>query len=165
MEKSYKLRPDGYSRGIAGESSGGICSFNSAWFMPDKFSRVHSAIGSYTSIQWHPEEKQEGGNVFPFMVRKQPKRNIRVWMSDGTDDLENDHGSWPMQNIELANSLKMREYDFHFRFGLATHDGAQARSICPNRSLGCGAAMTRRRLPKSTHRPRRKGQAVLPRQD
>jgi len=125
VEKVYKLRPDGYSRAIAGESSGGICSLNAAWFMPEKFSRVHSAIGSYTSIQWHPEEKLDGGNLYPFMVRKQPKRNIRVWMSDGTDDLENTHGSWPLQNIQLANSLKMREYDFHFRFGLATHDQGQ----------------------------------------
>ncbi len=126
VEKSYKLRPDGYSRGIAGESSGGICSLNSAWFNPDKFARVHSTIGSYTSIQWHPEEKLDGGNLFPYMVRKQPKRNIRIWMSDGTDDLENNHGSWPLQNIQLANSLKMREYDYHFRFGFATHDSAQA---------------------------------------
>jgi enterochelin esterase family protein len=126
VEKVYKLRPDGYSRGIAGESSGGICSLNAVWFMPDKFSRVHSTIGSYTSIQWHPEEKLDGGNLYPFMVRKMPKRNIRIWMSDGMDDLENSHGSWPLQNIQLANSLKMREYDFHFRFGLATHDFAQA---------------------------------------
>jgi enterochelin esterase-like enzyme len=126
VEKVYKLRQDGYSRGIAGESSGAICSLNAAWFMPDKFARVHSTIGSYTSIQWHPEDKLDGGNVYPFMVRKQPKRNIRIWMSDGADDLENDYGSWPLQNIQLANSLKMRGYDFHFRFGLATHDSAQA---------------------------------------
>ena len=126
VEKVFKLRPDGYSRGIAGESSGGICSLNSAWFNPEKFARVHSTIGSYTSIQWHPDEKLDGGNMFPYMVRKLPKRNIRVWMSDGADDLENTHGSWPLQNIQLANSLKMREYDFHFRFGLATHDSAQA---------------------------------------
>jgi enterochelin esterase family protein len=126
VEKVYKLRPDGYSRAIGGESSGGICSFNAAWFMPDKFSRVHSTIGSYTSIQWRPDEKQDGGNLYPFMVRKLPKRNIRVWMSDGSDDLENTHGSWPLQAIQLANSLKMREYDFHFRFGHATHDSAQA---------------------------------------
>ncbi len=126
VEKEYKLRQDGYSRGIAGESSGGICSLNSAWFNPDKFTRVHSTIGSYTSIQWHPEEHLDGGNLYPYMVRKQPKRNIRIWMSDGMDDLENAHGSWPLQNIQLANSIKMREYDFHFRFGLATHDSAQA---------------------------------------
>lgn len=126
VEKVYKLRSDGYSRGIAGESSGGICSLNSAWFNPEKFARVHSTIGSYTSIQWRPEEKLDGGNLYPFMIRKMPKRNIRIWMSDGADDLENTHGSWPLQNIQLANSLKMREYDFHFRFGHATHDSAEA---------------------------------------
>jgi len=126
VEKTYKLRPDGYSRAIGGESSGGICAFNVAWLMPDKFSRVHSAVGSFTSIQWRPQEKLEGGNVYPFKVRKEPKRNIRIWMSDGADDLENDHGSWPMQNIQMANSLKLKEYDFHFRFGTAAHGGAQA---------------------------------------
>jgi enterochelin esterase family protein len=126
VEKTYKLRQDGYSRAIAGESSGGICAFNAAWLMPDKFSRVHSAVGSFTSIQWRSKENADGGNVYPFMVRKDPKRNIRVWMSDGADDLENNHGSWPMQNIQMANSLKFREYDFHFRFGTAAHGGAQA---------------------------------------
>jgi enterochelin esterase family protein len=126
VEKIYKLRQDGYSRGIGGESSGGICSFNAAWFTPDKFARVHSTIGSYTSIQWQPDEKQDGGNLYPFMVRKMPRRNIRVWMSDGADDLENDHGSWPLQNIQLANSLKMKDYDFRFRFGTASHNSSQA---------------------------------------
>jgi enterochelin esterase family protein len=131
VEKIYKIRPDGYSRAIAGESSGGICAFNTAWFFPEKFSRVHSVIGSFTSIQWkfgnaNPAENIEGGNVYPFKVRKEPKRNIRVWMSDGSEDLENSHGSWPLQNIQLANSLKMREYDFHFRFGESAHNGSQA---------------------------------------
>ena len=126
VEKKYKLREDGYSRAIGGESSGGICAFNVAWVMPDKFSRVHSAVGSFTSIQWRPQEKLEGGNVYPFKVRKEPKRNIRVWMSDGAEDLENEHGSWPMQNIQMANSLKLKEYDFHFRFGTAVHGSAQA---------------------------------------
>lgn len=126
VEKHYKLRQDGYSRAIGGSSSGAICSFNVAWFLPQKFSRVHSTVGSYTSIQWRPQEHLEGGNVYPFKVRKEPKRNIRVWMSDGADDLENLHGSWPLQNIQMANSLKMMEYDFHFRFGTAAHNGAQA---------------------------------------
>ncbi len=126
VEKTFKLRPDAYSRAIGGESSGGICAFNAAWLMNDHFSRVHSVVGSFTSIQWHPQDKLEGGNVYPFKVRKEPKRNIRVWMSDGSDDLENEHGSWPMQNIEMANSLKLKDYDFHFRFGTAAHGGSQA---------------------------------------
>ncbi|HEY3741583.1 MAG TPA: alpha/beta hydrolase-fold protein [Bryobacteraceae bacterium] len=126
VERTYKLRSDGYSRAIGGESSGAICSFNAAWFYPEKFARVHSTIGSYTSIKWHVPENSDGGNAYPFKVRKEPKRNIRIWMSDGRDDLENTHGSWPLQNIQLANSLKMQGYDYHFRFGTATHNSAQA---------------------------------------
>ena len=150
VEKAYKFRPDGYSRGIAGESSGGICSLNAAWFMPDKFARVHSTIGSYTSIQWHPEEKLDGGNLYPFMVRKLPKRNIRIWMSDGTDDLENTHGSWPLAKHPACQFTEDERIRFHFRFGLATHDSAQAASICRNRSLGCGAATMPPRLRKTS---------------
>ena len=126
VEKANKLRADSYSRAIAGESSGAICAFNAAWYFPDKFARVHSTIGSYTSIKWHVPENSDGGNAYPFKVRKEPKRNIRVWMSDGVDDLENDHGSWPLQNIQLANSLKMRGYDYHYRLGTAAHNSAQA---------------------------------------
>jgi enterochelin esterase family protein len=126
VEKTYKLRPDGYSRGIAGESSGGICSLNVAWHFPDKFSRVHSTIGSYTALQWHPEEHLEGANVYPFLIRKEERRNIRIWQSDGAEDIENQFGSWPLQAVELANSLKMKGYDYHFRFGEAAHNSAQA---------------------------------------
>ena len=109
----YKIRSDGYSRAIAGDSSGGICAFNAAWQMPDEFTRVLSRIGSFTSIQWQPGQL-DGGNMFPFAIRKSDKKNIRVWLQDGAGDLENTHGSWPLQNIAMANSLKMRDYDFHF---------------------------------------------------
>jgi enterochelin esterase family protein len=126
VEKTYKLRPDGYSRAIAGESSGAICSLNVAWYFTDKFSRVHSTIGSYTSIQWHPEEHLDGGYIYPFRIRKEPKKNIRIWQSDGMEDIENQFGSWPAQAIQLANSLKMKGYDYHFRFGEAAHNSAQA---------------------------------------
>jgi enterochelin esterase-like enzyme len=126
VEKTYKLRPDGYSRAIAGESSGAICSFNVAWFFTSKFTRVHSTIGSYTSIQWRPDEHLDGGNIYPFKIRKEPKKNIRVWQSDGMEDIENQFGSWPAQAVQFANSLKMKGYDFHFRFGEAAHNSAQA---------------------------------------
>jgi enterochelin esterase family protein len=120
VAKRYNIRKDGYSRAIAGDSSGGICAFNAAWHMPGEFSRVLSRIGSFTSIQWRPG-KLDGGNVYPFKVRKEPKRSIRVWLQDGSGDLENDHGSWPLQNIAMANSLKMMGYDFHFSWGNGTH--------------------------------------------
>ena len=126
----YNIRKDGYSRGISGSSSGGICAFNVAWFQPDQFSRVLSNIGSFTSIQWHPGQI-DGGNVYPNKVRKESKRNIRVYLQDGSEDLENDHGSWPLQNIQLANSLKLKGYDFHLQFGNGSHNGADANSQLP----------------------------------
>lgn len=128
--QKYNLRKDGYSRGIAGDSSGGVAAFNVAWQRPDLFSRVLSRIGTYTSIQWIPGEL-DGGNIFPFAVRKTPRKNIRVWMSDGSEDLENDHGSWPLQNIQLANSLKMAGYDFHFSWSGGSHNGAHGSAEAP----------------------------------
>lgn len=130
VEAKYNIRKDGYSRFIAGESSGAICAFNVAWWHNDHFTRVLSRIGSYTSIQWNPWKK-EGGNIYPFLVRKSDRKNIRVWMSDGHNDLENNHGSWPLQNIALANSLKMKEYDYHFVFGSAQHNTQHGNSELP----------------------------------
>jgi enterochelin esterase family protein len=130
VSKSYNIRKDGYSRAIGGGSSGGICAFNAAWQQPDQFARVLSRIGSFTSIQWHPGEL-DGGNVYPNKIRKEPKRNIRVWLQDGSEDLENQFGSWPLQNLQMANSLKIREYDFHLSFGNGTHNGAHGNSELP----------------------------------
>jgi enterochelin esterase-like enzyme len=125
VEKAYKIRHDAYSRAIAGASSGAICAFNVAWYYPDQFSRVLSHIGSYSAIQWHPENNQDGGYIVPYHVRREPQKNLRIWLSDGADDIESNAGSWPLNNIQLANSLKIRGYDFHFRFGVSMHAIAQ----------------------------------------
>ena len=135
VEKRYKLRSDGYSRAIGGQSSGGICSLNAAWWRPEAFGRVLSRIGSFTALQWrrgqaNPERRHglddpadvlDGGHSFPFLVRARDRKNIRIWLEDGSNDLENSAGSWPLQNIQLANSLKMKEYDFYLSFGNHQH--------------------------------------------
>ncbi len=126
----YNIRRDGYSRAIGGASSGAVCAFNVAWHQPDQFSRVLSLIGSYTSIAGIPS----GGHLYPFKVRKENVRNIRVWLQDGSGDLENDHGSWPLQNIEMANSLKHKGYDFYFSWGNCTHSSLHGWAELP-RSL------------------------------
>ena len=121
---NYNLRKDAYSRAITGLSSGGICSFNAAWQMPELFSRVISWIGSFESIQWKEDPAiPDGGQDFSDKILREPKRDIRVWLQDGSNDLENPkYGDWPMANIRMANSLKTREYDFHFSFGKGTHN-------------------------------------------
>ncbi len=136
VQAKYNIRKDAYSRGIGGISSGGICAFNVAWQQNDQFSRVLSHVGSFTSIQWHhdeadPRDNLLGGNDYPFLVRKSQRRNIRVWLQDGSEDLENDFGSWPLQNIQMANSLKLREYDFHFSWGGGSHNAAHGNAELP----------------------------------
>jgi enterochelin esterase-like enzyme len=133
VEARYNIRKDPYSRAITGLSSGGICAFNAAWQMPELFSRVLSWIGSFTSIQWKEDPAiHDGGQDYPDKVLREPKRNIRVWLQDGSQDLENEkYGSWPQANIRLANALKLKEYDFHLSFGTGTHNSAHGAAEFP----------------------------------
>ena len=141
----YNIRRDAYSRSIQGQSSGGIAAFNVAFNHSEQFSRVYTVVGSFTALQWKPGEL-DGGNIYPFKVRREPKRNLRVWMNDGSEDQEAPSGSWPLQNIQLANSLKLKGYDFHFSFGGGTHHAALAVSELPE----CLAWLWRDYDPKKT---------------
>ncbi len=133
----YNLRKDAYSRAITGLSSGGICSFNAAWQMPDLFSRVITWIGSFESIQWKEDPAvPDGGQDYSDKVLREPRRNIRVWLQDGSNDLENpNYGDWPMANIRMANSLKTKEYDFHFSFGKGTHNSGHGAAQFPEEMI------------------------------
>jgi enterochelin esterase-like enzyme len=130
VAEHVKMRTDGYSRAIQGLSSGGIMAFNAAFRKPEEFSRVLSWIGSYTALQRsaaHPE----GGGEYPTMVRREAKRDIRVWLEDGSNDLDNAAGNWPAANIGMANALKFKGYDYHFSFGVGEHSQAQGAAELP----------------------------------
>jgi enterochelin esterase family protein len=128
----YNIRKDAYSRAITGLSSGGICSFNTAWQMPDQFSRVISWIGSFSSIQWREDPANpDGGQDYPEKILHESKRNIRVWLQDGSEDLEIRYGSWPLANLRMANALKFQEYDFRFSFGKGTHNSGHGAAEFP----------------------------------
>ena len=133
----YNLRKDAYSHAITGLSSGGICSFNAAWQMPDEFSRVLSWIGSFTSIQWKEDPaNSDGGQDYPEKILREQHRNLRVWLQDGANDQENDrYGSWPTANIRMANALKAKGYDFHFSFDKGTHNSAQGAAEFPQEMM------------------------------
>jgi enterochelin esterase-like enzyme len=132
----YNIRKDGYSRAITGLSSGGICALNAAWQMPDQFSRVISWIGSFASIQWKEDPQiPDGGQDYPEKVLREPKRNIRVWLQDGANDLENKWGSWPLANLQMANALKQKEYDFHLSFGNGTHNSGHGAAEFPEEMI------------------------------
>lgn len=133
----YNLRTDAYSHAIIGLSSGGICAFNAAWQPPHDFARVISWIGSFTAIQWHEAPSiPDGGQDYPNKILREPRRNIRVWLQDGSNDQENPrYGSWPMDNIRMANALKLAGYDFRFSFGTGPHDAAEGSAEFPQEMI------------------------------
>jgi enterochelin esterase-like enzyme len=137
VETKYNIRKDAYSRAITGLSSGGICSFNAAWQEPEQFSRVISWIGSFTSIQWKEDPNlPDGGQDYPEKILRETKRNIRVWLQDGAEDMEQEHyGSWPLTNLRMANALKIKNYDFHFSFGKGTHNAGQGAAEFPEEMI------------------------------
>ncbi|HEY6392270.1 MAG TPA: alpha/beta hydrolase-fold protein [Bryobacteraceae bacterium] len=133
----YNIRRDAYSRAITGASSGGICAFNAAWQMPDLFSRVITWIGSFTAIQWKEDPRNpDGGQDYPEKVLREPKRNIRAWIEDGSNDQENsNYGSWPLANVRLANALKLRGYDFQFSLAHGTHNSGHGAAEFPEEMI------------------------------
>lgn len=130
--KHVRLRRDGYSVAAGGESSGAAAAFSLAWFHTNSISRVHSGIGSFTALERVGGAEPRGAFLYSHLVRRE-HRNIRVWMSDGSRDLNAggdgsrfaEAGSWPLANITLADSLGRSGYDVAFRFGTAGHNGAQ----------------------------------------
>lgn len=124
VAKAYKLRTDAAGRAICGISSGGICAFTAAWERPDLFSKVLSHVGSFTNIR--------GGNVYPGRIRKTPKKPIRVFLQDGSGDLDNAHGNWPLANQQMALALKFAKYDYKFEYGDGGHNGKHGGAILPD---------------------------------
>jgi hypothetical protein len=69
-------------------------------------------------------------------VLREPKRNIRVWLQDGSADMDQErYGSWPLANVRMANALKLKEYDFHFSFGKGTHNPGQGAAEFPDEMI------------------------------
>lgn len=131
VEKTVKLRRDAASRAIAGISSGAICAWTVAWQRPEEFSKVLSWVGSYTNIQ-SGSTLREGGHNYPALIRKTPKKPIRVFLQDGENDLDNQHGNWPLANQTMAKALAFAGYDYRFVFGRGFHNALHGRAILPD---------------------------------
>jgi enterochelin esterase family protein len=115
--------PDGHA--ICGMSSGGICAFTVAWQRPDQFRKVLSHIGSFTNIR--------GGDAYPGMIRRdRDKKPLRVFLQDGSNDLDNDFGNWPLANQQMFAALTFRKYDVKFDYGQGAHNGNHGGAILPD---------------------------------
>jgi sugar lactone lactonase YvrE/enterochelin esterase-like enzyme len=122
--RPIKLSKDAKDHAIAGASSGGICAFTAAWERPDAFRRVFSTIGSYADLR--------GGNVYPELVRKTEPKPIRVFLEDGSSDLNIYAGDWWMSNQEMERALTFAGYEVEHAWGEGGHDGKHATAIFPD---------------------------------
>ena len=122
--KQYKLSADPNDRGLAGSSSGGIAAFTAAWERPEAFRRVLSFIGSYTNLR--------GGDVYADLVRKMEPKPLRVFLQDGSSDLNIYSGSWWMANQALAKSLEYAGYDVKFEPGTEAHNSRHGAAVLPD---------------------------------
>ncbi len=143
VAQSYTLTDQPGQRAICGSSSGGICAFKVAWERPDAFQKVVSHIGSFTNIR--------GGYIYPSLIRQTEakasvnlyqtpaqkdllalRRQIRVFLQDGRNDLDNQFGNWPLANQEMAAALKFAGWDYQFVLGEGTHNNRQGAALFPD---------------------------------
>jgi hypothetical protein len=147
VAKTYKFTDDPKKRAIGGTSSGAICAWTVAWHRPDAFGNVISMIGSYTSIGYHPATATEpmipGGDTYPGLIRKSPIRPIRIFLQDGTADLNNEHGNWHLANEQMLSSLQWANanadekkipgarYDVRYEWGDGAHSDVHGGWLLP----------------------------------
>jgi hypothetical protein len=107
VAKKWKFTADPARRAIGGTSSGAIAAFTVGWHRPDAFGNILSMIGSYTSIGYQPGPPLvPGGDLYPGMIRKSPIRKLRIFLQDGSADLDNEHGNWFLANQQMLAALE-----------------------------------------------------------
>jgi len=148
VAKTYKLTDDPEGRAIQGNSSGGICAFTVAWERPEAFRKVVSYIGSFTGIAYRPatadKPMQPGGDLYPTLIRKNPIKPLRIFLQDGSNDLDNAHGNWFLANQQMLSALNWANrnadernlpgprYDVKHEWGEGAHNGRHGGAIFPD---------------------------------
>ena len=121
--RDISLSKSGNDRAIGGSSSGAICAFTAAWEHPEEFSRVFSAIGTYTGLR--------GGDRYPILVRKYEPKPIRLFLQDGSNDLNIYGGDWFKANESMERALSFAGYEVDHVWGEGGHNGNQGTAIFP----------------------------------
>jgi gluconolactonase len=122
--RAIRLSKNGNDRAIGGSSSGAICAFTAAWERPNAFSRVFSAIGTYVGLR--------GGERYSTLVRKTEPKPLRIFLQDGSDDLNIYAGDWWKANESMERALTFSGYEVKHEWGQEGHSGKQGTAIFPD---------------------------------
>lgn len=123
VAQSYQITSDPNKRGICGASSGAIAAFNVAWFRPDAFRRVYSMIGTYVGLR--------DGDEIATLIRKTEPKPLRIFLQDGSDDLNIYCGDWWMANQMVERSLTFSGYEVEHAWGDGAHSHQHGGAIFP----------------------------------
>jgi sugar lactone lactonase YvrE/outer membrane protein assembly factor BamB len=121
--RAILLSKHGNDRSIGGTSSGAIAAFTAAWERPDAFSRVYSGIGTYVGLR--------GGHAYSTLVRKFEPKPLRIFLEDGSNDLDIYGGDWWMANQAMQRSLAFAGYDVRHAWGDGGHNNNHATELFP----------------------------------
>jgi gluconolactonase len=123
VEHGLRFSTDPNQAAIAGNSSGGICAFMTAWHRPDRFRRVFTGVGTYVGIR--------GADRLPVLVRKIEPKPLRVFLQSGTGDNNLYCGDWWMANQMLERSLTWAGYEVNHAWGGGGHNQKHASQVFP----------------------------------
>ena len=70
--------------------------------------------------------------MYHALIRKTESKPFRIFLQDGSGDLDNLHGNWPLANQEMAAALKYAKYDYQFVFGDGGHNGKHGGVLMPD---------------------------------
>jgi len=122
--RAIHLSKNGNDRAIGGSSSGAVCAFTAAWEHPEEFSRVFSAIGTYTGLR--------GADRYPILIRKYEPKPIRIYMQDGANDLNIYAGDWWKANESMERALSFSGYEVNHVWGEGGHNGTMGTAFFPD---------------------------------
>src|SRR6266436_2063192 len=94
----------------------GSCSIN--------YCRMFSASGTYVDLR--------GGMRYPTLIRKFEPKPIRVFLQDGSNDLNIYGGDWWMANQTMERALVFAGYEVNHVWGDGGHPGKQGTAIFPD---------------------------------
>jgi iron(III)-enterobactin esterase len=119
-----KLTDDPNGRATTGNSSGGSCALEMAWYHPEWYHRVLTYSGTYVNQQW-PWNQETSHGAWGFhetLIPKSPRKPIRIWMEVGDRDLLNPNlmrdemHDWVVANEQMAKVLAAKHYQYQFIF-------------------------------------------------
>ena len=119
-----KLTHDPDGRAATGNSSGGSCALEMAWYHPEWYHRVLTYSGTFINQQW-PWNHETPHGAWGFhdrLIPQSARKPIRIWMEVGDRDLLNpntmrdDMHDWVLANERMASALKKKHYPYQFVF-------------------------------------------------